>query len=234
MTLQKKLQCDLIIEFLTGLQPKFPLPAGVEIMNPYTDEPGRVLASTFYKKFYNDDCKRIFIFGINPGRWGGGITGVPFTDPIKLEQQCGIPNTLSRKPELSADFIYQMIETYGGPGLFYKHYFITAVCPLGFTMQNKNLNYYDDKVLMSNASGFISDCIEKQIQALGTFDTCVCLGEGTNYKFLTQLNERHKYFKAIIPLAHPRFIMQYKRKSLGKYIEDYVSKLKMLRASVTH
>jgi hypothetical protein len=52
-----------------------------------------------------------------------------------------------------------------------------------------------------------------------------CLGEGDNYKFLSQFNEQHQFFEKIIPLAHPRFIMQYKRKSLNQYIESYLKAL---------
>jgi hypothetical protein len=53
-----------------------------------------------------------------------------------------------------------------------------------------------------------------------------CLGEGKNFKFLSSLNAQHQFFESIIPLAHPRFIMQYKRKTINFYIEDYIAKLK--------
>jgi hypothetical protein len=53
-----------------------------------------------------------------------------------------------------------------------------------------------------------------------------CLGEGQNFKYLTALNEREKLFKTIEPLAHPRFIMQYKRKLLDAYVAGYVEKLR--------
>jgi hypothetical protein len=35
---------------------------------------------------------------------------------------------------------------------------------------------------------------------------------GENFKYLAKLNEK-KVCKTIIPLAHPKFIMQYKRRS---------------------
>jgi hypothetical protein len=228
----KSLQSELIISFLTNLSPKFRLPEGVEIMNPFREELSLDMAKQFYNKFYDDSNKRVFIFGINPGRLGGGITGIPFTDPLKLETICGIPNTLSKKAELSADFIYKMIAAYGGVNQFYSRYFFTAVCPLGFTKNGKNMNYYDDRKLAEEAEIFITDCIEQQIQSLETYNTCFCLGEGANYKYLSQHNERKKYFKTIIPLAHPRFIMQYRRKNLEEYIDQYLNTFKAIEQKI--
>ncbi len=39
---------------------------------------------------------RYLILGINPGRFGGGITGIPFTDPIRLQNICGIENDFQK------------------------------------------------------------------------------------------------------------------------------------------
>lgn len=52
-----------------------------------------------------------------------------------------------------------------------------------------------------------------------------CLGDGKNYKYLSRLNEAQKFFKKIIPLPHPRFIMQYKLKMKGEYIQHYLTHL---------
>jgi hypothetical protein len=52
-----------------------------------------------------------------------------------------------------------------------------------------------------------------------------CLGDGKNYKYLSKLNEEQKFFGKIIPLPHPRFIMQYKLKKKEEYIQSYVGKL---------
>ncbi len=42
------------------------------------------------KKYYHDFNQRKFMIGINPGRHGAGVTGVPFTDTKRLESVCGI------------------------------------------------------------------------------------------------------------------------------------------------
>jgi hypothetical protein len=219
---QKNTEAERIITFLATLKPDFQLPPGVEIMNPFLDKKSFALVKLFYHKYFSDNQSRHFIFGINPGRWGGGITGIPFTDPEKLQHVCGIQNDLLKKQELSANFIYTMIENFGGVSAFYKKFFITAVCPLGFTKNGKNLNYYDDRNLQLASETFIIDCIQKQLSALKAEPVCFCLGEGDNFRYLNRLNEQFDFFKKIIPLPHPRWIMQYRRKHLTEYIEMYV------------
>jgi hypothetical protein len=58
-----------------------------------------------------------------------------------------------------------------------------------------------------------------------TIDTCFCLGEGENYKQFRRINDEHRFFKEIIPLPHPRWVMQYRRKSMGEFAAIYVEKL---------
>lgn len=216
---------DKVLIFYKQLAIKKRLPKGVEILNPYQSEPSFTLCTHFYKKYYGDTNKRYAILGINPGRFGAGLTGIPFTDPIKLEKICGIENDLQKKAELSADFIYSMIDSFGGPIDFYSKYFFTSVSPLGFTKDGKNLNYYDTPELKKALEKFILTSLH-QIIDLGVYqDKAFCLGEGDNYKFLVNLNNKEKLFGEIIPLAHPRFIMQYRRKYINEYIKDYLNKL---------
>ena len=217
MTLAEK-----ILSFNKSLSIRQPLPADVEVMNPYMDKNSFALCKLFYTKYYNDHNRRTVILGINPGRFGGGVTGIPFTDPVKLEHYCGIANDLKKKTELSADFIYQMIQAFGGPEKFYSKFYISAISPLGFTKEGKNMNYYDSKELQESLSDFIITSLQKQIAFGLNTETCYCLGEGQNFKFLRKLNETHRFFKKVVPLAHPRFIMQYKRKKVSEYVEKYV------------
>lgn len=216
---------DKVLIFYKQLSISGKLPKGVEILNPYQDERAFALCSQFYKKYYNDTNKRSVILGINPGRFGGGITGIPFTDPLKLEKICGIKNGLQKKAELSADYIYKMIEAFGGPSKFYGKYFFNSVSPLGFTLDGKNLNYYDTPELKKSLEKFILKSINQLLEIGVERETAFCLGEGANYKYLSALNSRENFFKEIIPLAHPRFIMQYKRKLITDYVRDYLVKL---------
>lgn len=214
-----------ILSFLQGLNLTSKLPPGIEILNPYQNKITFGLCKRFYEKYYNDSKSRIMILGINPGRFGAGLTGIPFTDPLKLEQECEIPNNFTKKRELSADFIYMMIEAFGGKEKFYQRFYFGSVCPLGFTKDGKNINYYDDTKLQQAVLPFIRKSIKTQLDMGMSNKVTYCLGEGKNYNFLRKLNEEEKYFDSIIPLYHPRFIMQYKRKRLNHYIKDYLAKL---------
>jgi hypothetical protein len=219
---------DKILSFFSQLEIKAKLPNGVVVLNPYKEAEAFSYCQKFYKKYYDDVNHRAIIFGINPGRHGGGVTGIPFTDPVKLEQYCKIPNPFNKKPELSADFIYTMIDGLGGGEKFYGHFYISAVSPLGFTLDGRNMNYYDSKELQVALRSFVLDSIEKQLQFGINRDVCYCLGEGENFKYISKLNEEYKFFKKVIPLAHPRFIMQYRRKKIAEYVNDYREKLSVM------
>ena len=217
---------DQILTFLKQLHISAKLSDGVEILNPYKDKITYGLCKQFYNKYYGDNNKRQLILGINPGRHGAGLTGIPFTDPIKLEKYCGIPNNLHKKPELSADFIYQMISAYGGLEQFYGKFHFSAVSPLGFIKDGKNLNYYDIRELENCLRPFIIQTLTKTLKLGINTSVCYCLGEDKNFKFLTRLNVEQKFFSKIIPLAHPRFIMQYRRKKVAEYVDQYVRIMK--------
>lgn len=194
-------------------------------MNPYAESQTLAIATQFYRKYYNDNHQRHLILGINPGRFGGGVTGVPFTDPIKLENFCGIKNDLAKKPELSAEFIWKVIHELGGPEQFFSAFYINSVFPLGFTKDGKNLNYYDIPALQRIAEPHCVASIQQQLEFGINREMVFCLGEGQNFKFLNRLNTEHGFFKEVIPLPHPRFIMQYKRKFIPDYLEVFVGKL---------
>lgn len=216
---------DKTLSFLKDIKLNIYLPDYIEVMNPFLDKETMGICIKFYKNFYEDHHQRTMIIGINPGRFGGGVTGIPFTDPIRLEKDCGIDNTWQKKQELSSIFIYDMINAFGGPEVFYKSFYITAVSPLGFTKHNKNLNYYDDKALQDDIKDFVIDCINKQFEFGIKRDVAFCLGDGKNFKYLSKLNDEMNFFNKIIPLSHPRFIMQYKLKKKEEYIQYYLEKL---------
>ncbi len=215
-----------LIRFFRELNLTARLPKDIVVMNPYREPATMKLVETFCTKYYSDNKSRVLMLGINPGRFGSGTTGISFTDPIRLETACGIQNILPKKPELSSDFIYRMMEAYGGPDKFYARYFISAVSPLGFTQHGKNINYYDDKKLEAAIRPFAADCITRLVNMGMDRSRCYCVGEGKNVDFLRKLNTEFRWFDDIIPLAHPRFIMQYRRKQLNAYIDKYLEALR--------
>lgn len=216
---------EQVIRFVQHLPSALNLPEGIELLQPYNDERTRTITERFYRKFYSDSNRRIFVFGINPGRFGAGITGIPFTDPVNLKIKCGIENNFIQKHELSSWFVYRLMDAMGGAKTFYGKFYITAVCPLGFMRDNKNLNYYDDKRLEKCLTSFIVDSIQKQIIFGANPEVCFCWGEGKNHAFLKTMNEEHQWFQTIIPLPHPRWIMQYRRKTVNDFVERFKSEM---------
>jgi hypothetical protein len=224
---------DKACRFFTSVELKHELPPGIEVMNPYKERSVRDCFRAFLKKYFDDTRKRVLIFGINPGRFGAGLTGVAFTDPVALQDFCGIPNDQQKIREPSSVFVYQVIDAMGGPKKFFRDFFLTTTCPLGFTVRTpktlKNYNFYDDTNLERDVTPLIVRSIRAQL-AFGTrTDVAVVLGNGTLMKYLERLNAEHGFFKKLIPLEHPRFIIQYRRKRIGEYVEKYVRVLRATR-----
>lgn len=223
------------------------LPPGIRVMNPYREDPLIMqVIRKFNDLYYNDTNKRIMILGINPGRNGAGTTGIPFTDTKRLEEKCGIRWESVRIPESysfmtneyasvkthepSSVFVYDAIDAFGGLKAFYGKFYIGAVSPLGFTTTSQhgrdvNYNYYDSKELIAATREFIIENITRQL-AFGIHrETCICLGTGKNEKFLNEFNAQYRFFKKIVSLEHPRYIMQYRAKTKHTYIQKYIKAL---------
>jgi hypothetical protein len=219
---------DQIIAFNSHLHFPGKLPAGIRVMNPFREAPGIIdIMKLFYKKFYDDQESRQMIIGINPGRLGAGATGVPFTDTKRMSEKCGIEIPGLKTHEPSSVFIYDVIDAYGGVKKFYGQFYIGSVCPLGFTSlkpggKEVNYNYYDSAALTKAAYGFIVDSLQQQLQWNIDRDICYCMGNGKNAAFLHALNSKEKFFKKIVPLEHPRFVMQYRSKTKDDYINKYL------------
>lgn len=219
----KKLS-DQILKYHFDLKPDINLPSGIDWLMPYDDPETRHCMKAFYETFYSDTNKRIFILGINPGRFGAGVTGVPFTDPIRLKH-LGIDNSFPAKQELSSVFIYEMIDALGGPEKFYQQFYITSLSPLGFIKDGINYNYYDDKQLGQIIRPFIIYNIEAQLKFGADTSKVYCLGQGKNFEYLSRLNEEYRWWERVIPLPHPRWVMQYRRKRKEDFIEMYRERL---------
>ncbi|MCC6725330.1 MAG: DUF4918 family protein [Saprospiraceae bacterium] len=203
-----------------------PVPAGVEWLLPLQNLPETARVFTaFLEKYYNDERPRTLILGINPGRFGAGITNVAFTDPLRLERDCGIPNSFDKKEELSAQFIYKVVYAYGGLDAFFGRFFVNSVVPFGFVKGGVNYNYYDEKPLQEAMLPLIRYHVRGLLDLGMNPQVCYCLGEGQNFKFLNKFNEQEGFFGKVVPLPHPRFIMQYRRKRMEEFVGLYLAAL---------
>jgi hypothetical protein len=217
-----------VISYFRDIESPPRLPKGIEVMNPYGEREVMKCVTEFFRKFYSDTQKRVYILGINPGRFGAGITGISFTDPVALREECGIPNELGNARELSSKFVYEFIHRYGGVEKFYGNFYLNSICPLGFTRDGRNYNYYDDPRLLKMLEGYIVSNLWKQIGHGAVREHVICLGTGRNFDHFKKLNEKHGFFGKIYPIEHPRFILQYKRKHIPAYVEKYTALLGQL------
>lgn len=221
---------DQLIAFTRSLEPNWSVPEPVELLYPYDQAETMQSLSTFYRKYYAGTQPRICLFGINPGRFGAAVTGVPFTDPIRLESECDIPNPFPKKPELSSVFVYAFIEAFGGAEAFYDRFCISSLCPLGFIKDGKNYNYYDDRQLEQSVTPHIVDHLHTLLGFHVSSKVAICLGQGKNYAYFEKLNAEHQFFDHILALPHPRWVMQYRRKKMSFFVGEY---LKTLQEAVT-
>ena len=218
------------------------LPAGVSVLDPFNGEHAAEvmrIVGEFHRKFFSDDRPRTLMLGINPGRLGAGSTGICFTDTKRCESELGIPVHGIRTHEPSSDFFYRMVRAAGGPKAFYDRVYVSAVCPLGFVKLGPqasssrlvgskpiNLNYYDDATLQAAITPFATEWLHALIACGMKTDRVICIGTGKNFKFLEGLNAQHGFFKHIVALEHPRFIMQYKAKQVEAYVDKYIEALR--------
>ncbi len=197
----------------------------VEVMLPFQDKTVRKINLEFYRKYYTDNRERIFLIGINPGRFGGGVTGIPFTDPVNLLNKLLIKNTFQQKHELSSQFIYRVIDGIGGVEKFFRNFYLTAVSPVGFVSKNKNVNYYEVREIKDDWEMFFKKCLDTQISAGGRKDIAFILGMGENKKYFEKFNDKYRFFEKLIAFPHPRWVMQYRFRQKQEFIDQYVSNL---------
>lgn len=215
-----------VLSFYKNIEIPIDLPEGISVLYPFGNEDVARIIDQFYSKYYTDNTKRTFLIGINPGRLGAGITGIPFTDPIRLKEVLKIDNPFAKKPELSARFVYDVIEACGGPNFFFSNFYISSVSPLGFIKEGKNINYYDQKDLEDSLEKYIHTQLTKQLELLpSNREIAFSLGMGKNQKYLEKINKKHHYFDKIVPLPHPRWVMQYRLKRKNEFVLQYQKEL---------
>lgn len=225
---------ERVIDFNKNLHFADKLPEGFQVINPFLDNPETLdVMQQFYHKFYHDSNQRKFIVGINPSRYGAGVTGVPFTDTKRLESVCGIKMHSAHTHEVSSVFMYDMIAEYGGPSDFFAQFYINSPFPLAIVRQTKegkwlNANYYDDPVLFEMVKDYMILTLKKHIN-LGLDTSEVYILGKKNADFIKKINTDAKLFGSLKILEHPRYIQQYKSKEKQHYIDKYILTLNKIQ-----
>lgn len=221
---------DKIIAFNRELNYTGALPPDFGVINPYLDNPETLEVMTqFYHKYYNDNHPRKFILGINPGRYGAAVTGVPFTDTKHLESVCGIKMKSAYTHEPSAVFVHEVIKADGGAKKFFHEFYINSLFPLAIVRMTKNgkwvnANYYDDSDLFKMTEDFMISSLKKQIEFGLDTSRIFVLGK-KNARYIERINKKAGLFREMVILEHPRYIQQYKSKEKQLYIDKYILEL---------
>ena len=221
-------------EYLSNVDVK--LPDDFRFINPFRGEKKHninIIVNLFYSKFYKDNKKRFMVIGSSPARRGTAATGIPYEDAWHLEKITGILIDDFHVNKSASNFLYDVIEKYGGCEKFYNDFYMCFACPLGIVKVNDkgneiNCNYYDNKKLQQSLYEFITHSIQKQIEFGIDRTVCYCIGSGQNYTVLSKINEQYNFFDTIIPLEHPRYIMQYNSKDKEIYFERYLKAFNMI------
>lgn len=209
------------------------LPDGFRSVNPFIGESKEKIeqvAKIFYEKYYDDNKRRYLILGSSPAVRGTAVTGVPFEEAGRLREDTGIFVDKFRVNKSSSEFLHEVIEEYGGRKKFYSDFYMNFVCPLGIVRTNSrgndiNCNYYDSKNLLNRLYGFIADSIGSIITFGIDTSVCFCIGSGKNYRVLNEINDNYGFFKTIVPLEHPRYIMQYNSRYKKLFSDKYLAAL---------
>ncbi|MEM6812661.1 MAG: uracil-DNA glycosylase family protein [Pseudomonadota bacterium] len=210
----------------------FDLDDEYRIINPYQGNNSdlvKEIMQQFYQKFYDDDKPRRLIIGSSPSRRASGVIGIPFEDTKHLSE-LGIYIDNFYITKSSSGFLYDVMTEYGGCEKFYGDFYMNFAFPLCLVKikpngNEVNCNYYESQELKNILNNFIVKNIRAQVDLGIDTSVCYCIGSGGNYHFLSGINNKYGFFNKIIPLEHPRYIMQYHSKDKNVYLNKYLDAL---------
>lgn len=219
---------DRVAAFLTSLRFDVPLPDGFAVMDPYRNADVVDVVQQFCRRYYTGDHLRLPVWGINPGRFGAGVTGLSFTDPYALRHDLDLATTIEGRREPSAEFVYKVVQAYGGPQAYYHDVYMSALSPLGFTKGGVNINFYDHPGLQRDIVPFVVDCMRRQTEMGLRADVCVVLGTGKLKTFMETHIRPVLGYAEVAYLEHPRYVIQYRRRFMDDYVRTYVDTIRRL------
>lgn len=167
--------------------------------------------NAFWHKFYGDTIPRVMICGINPGRYGAGMTGIPFIDFMSLSQL--VPGVDRMDSEKSASFFYQVARGFGVES-FFRTFYVSNFSSVGYLRDGKNLNYYD---LPHPALKIVERNFIKEIEIV----------QPTHIISLSK--EVHQSVRSLLPasvdcslrLPHPSWVVTYRAGEINQWGSRY-------------
>jgi hypothetical protein len=198
--------------------------AAAKALSAYATRADQRYFIPFARNFYAGSASRTVVLGINPGRRGSGLTGVPFTDGQSLAVECGIDNDFRETRELTSQFVYRVVRHAGGTRAFFNRVFLSAIYPYCLTVAGKNANYYDllDRQPLLE---LVLHSLRSHRQLPNVSSRLVVVGQGRHLDLIRAVNDVHCVFDEITALPHPRFIVQYNRPKIEDFVAQYASAL---------
>jgi hypothetical protein len=184
------------------------LPLGYSGLVPPINEQ----VAAFYHQYYEDSRPRRLILGSSPARRSSAKSGIPFVDD---------------SPRPASAFLNEVIAACGGQDAFYKMYLMDFLYPIVLVRTNErgrevNANYYESKTLQAALTPLMQAHLRGLVGLGIDRSVCFCIGSGENFRFLSHLNAAEGFFERIVPLEHPRFIMQYHADQRDIYLKKYI------------
>lgn len=211
----------MLIDELLRLDDEINRSPYAEPLQPYIARVDTKYFERFVHEYYAVPGQRTLVLGINPGRKGSGLTGVPFTDGRSLAEDCGIENEFRDARELTSQFLYQVVRSAGEVHSFFSHLCLSGIFPACLVADGRNANYYD--LIEGEAlRGLVAHSLQIHRDLPDIADRLVVIGQGRHLDLISAANDRHGFFKEITALPHPRYIMQYNRARADDFIRRYV------------
>ena len=192
----------------------------VKILSYFIDNKDNIIK--FHKKYVEPNSPKIVICGINPGRNGAGLTGIPFIDFESLSKM--IPDIKENDWEPSAKFFFSIIQEFGIEA-FYRNFHVTNISWFGFSRINKpkNVNYFDNDISTEIATCLINKFVE-EIELINP-DYIIPLSKHVLYE-LESLKKKCRIRAEIgTRLNHPSWVTTYRSNDLTSGRQKYVDTL---------
>lgn len=192
----------------------------IKILSKFLENKNNIIE--FHKRYVQPNSPKIVICGINPGRNGAGLTGIPFIDFKSLSKM--LPNIAKEESEQSAKFFYSVIQEFGIEN-FYQKFHVTNISWYGFSQIDKQKNVNYDNISTEIAIFLIEKFVE-EMEFINP-DFIIPLSKNVFYE-LKSLKERNK-IKAEIGtrLCHPSWISTYRSNDINLWTNKYVETLKI-------
>lgn len=191
----------------------------VRILSEFLDNKKNIIE--FHKKYIQPNRPEIVICGVNPGRFGAGLTGIPFIDFDSLSKM--LPRIKYFDSEKSAKFFFSVVQAFGIEQ-FYQKFHVTNISWYGFSMidKEKNVNYYNLPVDVQK------HLFEKFVEEMNFINPKIIIPLSKDVQNQLLILKSNEQIKAEITpnLNHPSWVMTYKRNEVELWKEKYIHLLK--------